>query len=210
MNIRIQTNTPTRPLAAKRYALIATISLSIAGCVTAPLKTQQQRERLAEAVGFEPGEIAFMNYCFFEEVQEPDSEKKLKGLRGIVAMTDSELCLIDGVLRKAPKSYFLKIPLSEIEGVNSSYSQIQIKHQGRLFVLFVYNWNDLHPDYNLTNELYGSLIFANVPQFETSNYYSWSRLGSPSNPRPINNQQDLPPTNYEAMNEAREQSIRTQ
>ena len=197
-SIRLKIYSSNSTYTAMHYALIGTICLVVAGCVTAPLKTQQQRDHLAEAIGFQSSEVTLMSQCFFEEVQELDSEKNLRGIRGIVAMTDSEICLMDGAMRMAPTRHFLKIPISEIEGVSGSSGQVQIRYQDRLFVLVVFNWNDFRPNYILTSKIYESLIAANVPQFETRKYYSWSRLSSPSDPWRINNQQDLPLTNLEA------------
>ncbi len=173
-----------------RYTIAFAVGLSIASCVTPPLKTEQKRDRLAEAVGFEPDDIAFMNYCIFEEIRESGSGKKLKGHRGIVAVTESELCLVDGVLRKTPKNYFLKIPLSEIVGVSSSNGLMQIKHQDRLIVLFLYHWNDLVADRDLTQELYQSLVLANVPGFETEERYSFTRLQAPPELVPFNDREE--------------------
>lgn len=161
------------------FAIVSVFCLAFAGCATQPLKTIQDRDRLAEAIGFKPNEIVFMNYCFFEEVQEHNSEDRLKGKRGIVAMTDSELCLVDGTLRKTPKDYFLKIPLSQIDGASNLDGLIQLKDQDRLIVLFLYNWNDFVPNNELSQKLYESLIFADVPGFEANDYYSFSRFKSP-------------------------------
>lgn len=172
------------------YPLVIAICLYLAGCVTPPLKTKQTRDRLAEAIGFEPDEIAIMNACFFEEVEESDSKGQLKGYRGIVATTKSELCLVDGVPRKAPANYFLKIPLSQIEGVSRSNGLIQIKHQDRQIVLFLYHWNDLIIDYDLTQTFYESLIFANVPGFNTDEHYSFTRFKSPPKLIPFNDQKE--------------------
>ncbi len=169
--------------------IIVAATVILSSCVTVPLKTEQNRDRLAEAVGFEPNDIAFMNYCIFEEVQESESPKQLKGHRGIVAMTESELCLVDGVLGKAPKNYFFKIPLSEIEGVGGSNGLIQLKHHSRLIVLYLYKWNDLAADGELSQNLYESLILADVPGFESEEQYSFGQMNSPPKLIPFNDRE---------------------
>lgn len=179
--------------------LVASIFLALTGCVTSPLRTELDRYRVAEAMGYHPGEIALMHLCFFEEVEKPDSEGRLKGIRGVVAKTDSEICLMDGAIGLAPRRHFIKIPISEIEGVSGFPGQVQIRHQGRLFALVVYDWEDFRPNEALTNHIYNSLAGSNVPQFESAGHYSWSML-SPQRVRYYNSdsQQDNPPTNYEA------------
>lgn len=171
------------------YVIVAA-SVILSSCVTAPLKTEKSRERLAEAMGFEPNEIDIMGYCFFEEIRDSESEMHLKGHRGIVAMTESELCLVDGKLGKAPKDHYLRIPLSQIKGVSSSNGLIQIKHQDRLIVLFLYHWNDLVADHELSQELYQSLILANVPGFETDEHYSFNRFQAPPKLVPYNEREE--------------------
>ncbi len=158
------------------HVLAGLFCLLLSSCVTSPLKTQSQRDRVAEAMGYSPDEITFMQLCFFEEIQEQGSEKRLKGVRGVIAKTDSEICLMDGAMGLAPTRHFLKIPISEIEGVSGFPGQIQIGYQDRLLVLVVYNWDDFRPNSTLTNDMYKSLIAAKVPHFEAQDHYSWSML----------------------------------
>lgn len=196
--IRPETDSSNRRYAAMRYALVGTICLIASGCVTSPLRTGNQRDHVAEAMGYHPSEVAFMHLCFFEEVQEPDSEKRLKGVRGVIAKTDSEICLMDGAIGMVPTRHFLKIPISEIESVSGSPTQVQIRYQDRLIVLVAFNWDDFRPNSAFTNQIYRSLIAANVPHFESSEHYSWSMLSYPRRSDPNGSQQNSPPTNYEA------------
>lgn len=195
--VRLKSNSPSRTYPIIRYAIIGTICLAVTGCVTTPLKTQHQRDRLVESIGYQPSEVALINHCFFEEVQELNAGKKIRGIRGIVAMTDSEICLMNGVMGIAPTRRLLKIPISEIEGVSRSSEQVQIRYQDKLFVMVVFNWSDFRLNHSLTNKIYESLIAANVPHFEMRRYYSWSMLSSSIRLGASGNEQDLPPTNYE-------------
>ncbi len=165
-----------------RFIPVLLIGLTVAGCATLPLKNDRHRQRLAESIDSEPSAITFMNYCFFEEIEAPSDENQLTGVRGIVAMTESEICIMDGVLRNAPKNYFLKIPFSDIEGVNNSGKQVLIKYQDRMIALFLYDWADFVSDPELNLELYQSLVFADVPTFETEERYRFSRLRTPDYP----------------------------
>ncbi len=191
---REKTHCFKRVYAVIRYVLAGAACLVFFGCVTSPLKTDVDRDRVAEAMGYHPSEIDFMHLCFFEEIEEPESEKRLKGIRGVVAKTDSEICLMDGAIGLAPRRHFIKIPISEIEGVGDAPGQVQIRYQDKLFVLVVYNWEDFRPNSSLTNDLRKRLIAANVPNFVTQDHYSWSMLYSkrnstfngPMNPFPHN------------------------
>ncbi len=173
-----------------KYYIAIAVTLILSSCVTVPLNTEQNRIRLAESMGIEPKETVIMNYCVFEEVQEAESPKQLIGQRGIVAMTESEFCLMDGELRKAPKNYFFKIALSEIEAVSSSNGLIHVRSQNRLIVLHIYQWNNFVMDHDSTQKLYESLIFANVPGYETDQYYSFTRTKSPPKITPYNERKE--------------------
>ncbi len=180
------------------YPLVGAVFLAISGCVTSPLKTDVDRDRVAEAMGYHPSEIDLMHLCFFKEIEEPESEKRLKGVRGVVAKSDTEICLMDGAIGLAPRRHFIKIPLSEIEGVGDTPGQVQIKYQDKLFVLVVYNWEDFRPNSSLTNDLRKRLIAANVPHLETQEHYSWSMLSPKRDRYYSDSRHDNPPTNYEA------------
>jgi len=95
-----------------RYISPVAALLIVSGCAKGPLKTAEQRARIAESIGFQSDSPALMYNCFFEEVQGLDSENKIRGIRGIVAMTDTELCLMDGAFQMAPRRHFIKISLS--------------------------------------------------------------------------------------------------
>lgn len=160
-----------------RYIGLALISLSPAACVTVPLKTQGHKARLAEAIGVEVEAIRFMNYCYFEEIPEPEySDTHLAGRRGIVAITDNAFYLMDGNLNTGPKDYFYIVSFSDITGASSLDRQIQIKNREMLIVLYVYDWNGLIPDADRTQELYQSLVFADVPGFEAEETYTLNHI----------------------------------
>lgn len=106
------------------YPLLGAMCLVASGCVTSPLKTEIQQDRLAEAMGYHPSEVDFMRLCFFEEVQDGNVEKALKGVRGVIAKTDSEICLMDGAMSMAPTRHLLKFPISEIESVSGYPGQV--------------------------------------------------------------------------------------
>jgi hypothetical protein len=170
------------------------------GCGTGPLRTAEQRERIVVSKGFQSGGPPLTYNCFFEEVEGLDSEKKIRGALGIVAMTDSEFCLMGGAFPTNPRRHFIKIPLSEIEGVHSSSAQVRIKQQDRVYALVVFDWENFRPNYSQTERVCRSLIEANLLEFQTDSVYSWSMLrsskgfGRSSSGRDRNN----PPTNLEA------------
>ncbi len=197
-SIRPGIDRPSHAHTGMRFALIG--CLLVAGCVTAPLKTQDQRNNLIESIGYRPSEVALIDYCFFESIHELNSERRTGGIRGIVVMTDSEICLMDGAMGMVPTKHFLRIPISEIEGVNSSADQVQIRYEDETFVLVAFNWSDFRANLGLTNRIYETLIAANVPEFETSEFYSWSRLSSSSrrSQRSGGDSRDYPPTNLES------------
>ena len=143
-----------------------------------------------------------MNYCFFEEISEQRNDEPLEGRRGIIAATDTELCLIEGTLNKASGDKVLKIPYSEISGVNYSLNQIQIKRDDQRFVLFLYYWSDQGTDRKRASEFYQLLASKNVPNFEPEALYSLSRFDHPKYPHAGYSQRDLGPTNYDASLQA--------
>ncbi len=160
-----------------RYIWLALISLSLAACVTPPLKTQGHKERLAESIGVEVEAIRFMNYYYFEEIPEPEySDTHLAGRRGIVAITDDAFYLMDGNLNTGPKDYFYNVPFSDITGASNLDEQIQIKNRETLIALYVYDWNGLIPDADRTQELYQSLVFADVQGFEAEDTYTLNHI----------------------------------
>ena len=198
---RIESN---KTYTTKRYLWIGLMGLSVSGCATGPLKTAEQRERIVEAIGFQSSGAALMYNCFFEEVQGLDSEKAIRGVRGIVAMTESEICLMDGAFPMAPTRHFIKIPLSEIEGVHGSSAQVQIKYQDRVYALIVFDWETFHPNYSLTQRVFRALITANVPEFRAERNYSWSMIRSSRGYgySSSSNVRNMPSTNLEASVQA--------
>jgi len=149
-------------------------------------------------MGYHPSEVELMALCFFEEIQEPRSEKQLKGVRGIVALTDSEVCLMNGAIGIAPTRHLFKFPISEIESVSGFADQVQIRHQDKLYVMSAFNWEDFRANSALTTHIYRSLVAANVPEFETQEHYSWTMLSSRRSPYSnSHSHHDNPPTNYE-------------
>ncbi len=176
------------------------LSLSLAGCFTAPpLRTQAQREQVGKITGFAPDRIEFMNHCFFEEIAEPESDAIGTGKRGMIAVTDTEICIVEGALQNAPKDYSKKIPLSEIVGVYRSYNQVQIQSRDKLIVFFLYHWNDHATDAKRTNEFYETLILKDVPSFESDREYSLSRFTASTNSAYArsSNPYDVGETNYD-------------
>lgn len=182
-----------------RFLVIVSICLMVSSCATGPLNTAEKRSRIAESIGFRSNGPPLMYNCFFEEVQGLDSKKKVRGVRGVVAMTDSEFCLMDGAFPTNPRRHFIKIPLSEIEGVHSSSTQVHVKHQDKLYALVAFDWDDFRANYSQTQRVFRALVAANVPVFQTDRYYSWAMLRSTGGfgYRSSDNRLNNPPTNLE-------------
>lgn len=185
------------------FSAIALLAMVLAsGCASPPLRTESHRQRLGEIAELGDQQIEFMNYCFFEEITDPETEKTLEGRRGIVAATKTEICLVGGGLNNETKDYFLKIPFAEIEGVNGSHSQIQVKVENKSIVLFLYYWSDHGTDRKRTVELHQLLRSKGIPEFVTEELYSLSRFEHPKYPHSGYSQRDLGPTNYDGSLQA--------
>jgi hypothetical protein len=194
------------PLISKHQTALSAIALLAvilaSGCASPPLRTKSHRQRLGEIAELGDQHIEFMNYCFFEEIADPETEETLEGRRGIVAATKTEICLIDGGLNNEPTDYVFKIPFTKIDGVSGSHSQIHIKSENKVIVLFLYYWSDHGTDRKRTVELHQLLTSKGISEFKTEELYSLSRFKHPKYPHSGYSQNDLGPTNYDASLQA--------
>ena len=85
------------------HLLLVISPLFLIGCASPQLTIEQHGKHYAPALGIDQSDILFLSYANFSFVKEPELEKRV-GTNGVLALTDSKLCL----LAPHPKLHFSK------------------------------------------------------------------------------------------------------
>ena len=141
------------------------------GCAT-PLTIESDGNRLAAILGIEHEDVRFISYCTFDEIRR--WEKKTKPTEGIVALTRDDIRMLGGDLRTASTKKEIRIPISEIEGIDIRHfgrgRQLQLIVGEHLIVLEV-TANKQLIDQEGSQRLYDLIISSGAPTWESEKYY---------------------------------------
>lgn len=107
--------------------LSALMAILFSGCVSQQLSVEKHRQKLASRLGINESEIQFLSYGNFI-VQIEDKNRKYGVIKGIIALTESDLRLESRHIRYQFSKELTVIPLHELVGVSKIASQIHLKH----------------------------------------------------------------------------------
>ena len=140
--------------------------------------------QVAPVLGVEESDIRFLRYAFFMNTPPDES---VDTTRGIVALTDSDLFLIEGNLRTMTSSTETRIPISDMEGLFLS-DQIQLKLGESGMVIWVVT-SDPKLDLPGLDHLHDLLNAEGIPAWQCEQEYALRELRSNTNGRNL----DTPP-----------------
>ena len=107
--------------------LSALLAILFSGCVSQQLSGEKHRQKLASRLETNESEIQFLSYGNFI-VQIEDKNRKYGVIKGIIALTDSDLRLESRHIRYQFSKELTVIPLHEMVGISKIASQIHLKH----------------------------------------------------------------------------------
>ena len=143
------------------------ISILLGGCASGELSIEQHSKQYAPALGVEESDIQFLSYCNYSVFWEPKNERAI-GEKGILALTDSKLCLVLRNKKSLISKDLISIPIGEIEGISYLNSQVQLRYRGQLMVLEVMDpfGRRPRPDQQKHLTIFNTLAATGIPVFE--------------------------------------------
>ena len=150
-----------------RFAVIALVTtVAFTACNTATqLTVDTDAVRSATKLGVKAEDIQFLTYTDFSAVTEPEL-KKIIGENGILALTDSQLCLF---VRNS-KFFFSKdrltVPYSDMKGIFFQGDQIQLKYRDLMMILEIRDPKTRSADGFKQEELYQRILAQGIPEFD--------------------------------------------